>query len=186
VPGAEDWLSAFMLGRQAWKIIKGSPAEIIDQGDDEDMANYGPIKLYAQRFVVDASDVARGTLDLFCTPNYGAGGRQHGPSPGSPYMYEEWQILGAVSTLMTPTAGTREGTKIRIQAISGDIAPNQTWDIILADTIQRHFHYASFTGPLIVPYGIYSEVDNGGFELGDVFALVVNYRQVLAAPVGVS
>ena len=144
------------------------------------MSKYGPIKLYAQRLIVDASDVTRGTLDLYCTPNYGNTGRTHGPTSGTPLMYEEWQVIGAVATLMTPTAGTREGTKIRIQSLSGDTSPNQQADLILADTIQRHFHYCSYVGPIILPYGLYAEVDSGGFELNDTFALIVNYRQILA------
>lgn len=142
------------------------------------MAKYGPIKLYAQRYTVDAAAVTAGVIDLFCTPNYSMGGLRHGPSAGSPYMYEEWQVIGAVATLMTPAAGTRDGTKIRIQGISGDISSNAA-DIILADHIQKHFSYCSYAGPIILPYGLYAEIDRGGFSVGDVFAFIVNYRQVL-------
>jgi hypothetical protein len=146
------------------------------------MTAWGPIQLYSQKMFVLASDVTLGVLDLFCTPNYGASGRQHGPSPGSPYMYEEWQVLGAVACLLTPTAGTREGCKVRIEAISGDgggASGALAFDLILSDTVQRHFHYASFVGPLVLPYGLYAEVDKGGFEASDLFCFAVNYRKAI-------
>ena len=139
---------------------------------------YGQITLSSQRLLITAAHVTAGVIDIYKTASSPQGGFSMG---GHPPFYEEWELLYAMADLSAPgAAGRREGSLIRIHAISGDYGGSNNIDCRIAWGFQKQGHGPiCFVGPMIVPYGIFAEVSAGGFEANDVFGLVCQYRRIL-------
>lgn len=131
-----------------------------------------------KRRTCSAGDVTNGVVNLFTTPDSPQDGQTKGKVSGSFPRYELWYVQSAIAVIINPTSGTKDGVWVRIQALSGDIGLN-TADMVLAERIQNHFKYCNYLGGMIVPYGVYAEIDKGGFDAGDILNFVVNYRKVL-------
>jgi len=177
----DRYVDAAFMAREAWRIIKGTDLQRVYDEDDDGM-KYGEIQCAVRSITADAFDVTAHHLTVFITANDTLGGRRHGASPNAPYFYELWELTGVCAVLFTASSGTRNGGRVRIQAISGHGGGSMTSgevDIVLADVIQRNYRYASWNGKLLIPYGLFAEVNAGAFESGSRFDVVANYRKVL-------
>jgi len=169
--GGSQWL--------AGAAVMGIAALIVEELDVSNNLKLGPIIHDAKRRVCSAVDITNKVANIFTTPSSDVNGYTKGKVSGSFPLYELWYVQSAVAVVYNPTSGTKDGVYVRIQALSGDSGLN-TADIILAEHIQSHFHYCNYLGGIIIPYGVYVEVDGGGFDLNDVINFVVNYRKVLS------
>lgn len=168
--------------RESWRIIKGTDVQREYTDEEDNGMIYGDIQTAVRSLIADASDVTANHLTAFITGNDTLSGRRHGASPNAPYLYELWELLGVCAVLFQATAGTRDGSRVRVQAISGHGGGSLTSgqvDIVLADEVQSHYHYASWNGKLLIPYGLFAEVNRGSFAAGDYLVVVANYRKVL-------